>query len=484
MPFTPETQFPELDRLKVSLLKSGLQQKDQPLYQVINQLIDFLRKSIGLLQEAISGGTSGGSTAINQTIQQLLLDNDRGDDEGIIIPGSQGIQGLIGPVGPLIFPSDGEDGDIGAPGVTGQIGLPGQIGPPGFDGEEGEEGLLGILPSPNLPAGANTQVQFNDGGVFGGDAGLTYIKATDTLTVLGDLIINDQLLTRGVGPHLIGDDGTFPNGYAGAQIITFGSFTPTAGDGAGRVILVATNLNAEVNSSPRVLEFASTVTEAASGTHASIIGFLAGLSITDGSAATTDAISLQVSAPIKTAGTVTGSASSLLIVAAPTIGATANYALWIAAGGVRFGAFGVGVATFDANGNISSVSDERLKENITPYISGLAEIRELRPIRFNWTKESKLDTARLYTGFSAQEVLKWLPDAVDINRKNGSYSLNPQVILAALVNAVNGLSDRVEILDGKTTEKLKENTVEDYEKVIELDPSKFLIDPVFPGAIK
>lgn len=35
--------------------------------------------------------------------------------------------------------------------------------------------------------GADTQVQFNDGGVFGGDAGLTYVKATDALTVVGAL---------------------------------------------------------------------------------------------------------------------------------------------------------------------------------------------------------------------------------------------------------------------------------------------------------
>lgn len=33
------------------------------------------------------------------------------------------------------------------------------------------------------PGGADTQVQFNDGGSFGGDTGLTYNKTTDTLTV-------------------------------------------------------------------------------------------------------------------------------------------------------------------------------------------------------------------------------------------------------------------------------------------------------------
>ena len=34
------------------------------------------------------------------------------------------------------------------------------------------------------PGGSDTQVQFNDGGAFGGDAGLTYNNTTDTLSVV------------------------------------------------------------------------------------------------------------------------------------------------------------------------------------------------------------------------------------------------------------------------------------------------------------
>lgn len=33
------------------------------------------------------------------------------------------------------------------------------------------------------PGGADTQVQFNDGGAFGGDSGLLFVKTTDRLTV-------------------------------------------------------------------------------------------------------------------------------------------------------------------------------------------------------------------------------------------------------------------------------------------------------------
>ena len=48
-------------------------------------------------------------------------------------------------------------------------------------------GQFDILGSGGTPGGSDTQVQFNDGGVFGGDAGLVYNKTTGTLSVSGDV---------------------------------------------------------------------------------------------------------------------------------------------------------------------------------------------------------------------------------------------------------------------------------------------------------
>jgi hypothetical protein len=45
-----------------------------------------------------------------------------------------------------------------------------------------------------LVPGSDTQVIFNDAGVFGGDAGLTYNKTTDTLTVAGGLTVDTNTL--------------------------------------------------------------------------------------------------------------------------------------------------------------------------------------------------------------------------------------------------------------------------------------------------
>jgi len=74
------------------------------------------------------------------------------------------------------------------------------------------------------PGGSDTQVQFNDGGTFGGDAGLTYNKTTDELTLAGDLNL---------------DDGV------GSNTTTVQAVTPTANrtisfpDATGTVALVA-----------------------------------------------------------------------------------------------------------------------------------------------------------------------------------------------------------------------------------------------------
>lgn len=57
-----------------------------------------------------------------------------------------------------------------------------------FDGTTGK--LIkdgGAIPTAT-PAGSDTQVQFNDSSAFGGDAGLTYNKTTDTLTAAGNLL--------------------------------------------------------------------------------------------------------------------------------------------------------------------------------------------------------------------------------------------------------------------------------------------------------
>jgi len=68
-------------------------------------------------------------------------------------------------------------------------GPPGDVGPKGDTGDTGPKGDTG---DGGDPGGADTQVQFNDGGVFGGDSGLVYNKPAKSLTLGGGTLTTDS----------------------------------------------------------------------------------------------------------------------------------------------------------------------------------------------------------------------------------------------------------------------------------------------------
>lgn len=82
------------------------------------------------------------------------------------------------------------------------------------------------------PGGSDTFVQFNDGGTtFGGDAGLTYNKTTDSLTVAGDITGSNLRLTGDLA--VIGGDLTSTS--ASFNIVNSGVTTVNLGGGASAV---------------------------------------------------------------------------------------------------------------------------------------------------------------------------------------------------------------------------------------------------------
>lgn len=94
-----------------------------------------------------------------------------------------------------------------------------------------------------VPGGANTQVQFNDAGVFGGDAGFTYNKNTNILTVdqanIATAFISGNANITTVNGNLVGDITVVSNadlGDVGNVIITGGSSGQVLStDGAGNL---------------------------------------------------------------------------------------------------------------------------------------------------------------------------------------------------------------------------------------------------------
>jgi hypothetical protein len=98
-------------------------------------------------------------------------------------PQGAGSQGPQGPQGPQGIGPQGPQGPQG-PGSN-ALGPQGPQGPQGVgsQGPQGVQGPQGPQGSSGTPGGANTQVQFNDNGSFGGDDGFIYNKTNNTVTI-------------------------------------------------------------------------------------------------------------------------------------------------------------------------------------------------------------------------------------------------------------------------------------------------------------
>lgn len=101
------------------------------------------------------------------------------------------------------------------------------------------------------PGGSDTQVQFNDGGSFGGDSGLTYNKTSDILTVSSLVLTNDLPITEG---------GTGGSTASAA----FSNLKQNATSGATGVLQLTTDLSGSATA-PKVNSRLASVVVATSG---------------------------------------------------------------------------------------------------------------------------------------------------------------------------------------------------------------------------
>ena len=97
-----------------------------------------------------------------------------------------------------------------------------------------------------------------------------------------------------------------------------------------------------------------------------------------------------------------------------------------------------------------NASDYRLKENDTPISDGITRVKQLRPIRFNWKK----DSSTTYDGFFAHEVQNVVPAAV-IGEKDSTIGLrgegyqmmSNEPLIPLLTAAIKELIVKVEALE-------------------------------------
>jgi hypothetical protein len=99
----------------------------------------------------------------------------------------------------------------------------------------------------------------------------------------------------------------------------------------------------------------------------------------------------------------------------------------------------------------TGVSDERLK-NHAPYTGGLEEILGITPIRFTYNelgqKFGGWDKEHVYVGFSAQNVQKSIPEAIQGTEGKEKYlSFDDRPVIAALCNAIKELTARITELE-------------------------------------
>ena len=120
---------------------------------------------------------------------------------------------------------------------------------------------------------------------------------------------------------------------------------------------------------------------------------------------------------------------------------------------MRIDGLGAGNVQSDANGHLSVSSDERLKNITGTFNRGLDAILGLKPINYTWNKTSGLEMKNTYSGFSAQNVQAYIPEAVKTDER-GYLTLSDRPIIGALVNSVKELNQKNEILE-KENEVLK-----------------------------
>jgi hypothetical protein len=93
-------------------------------------------------------------------------------------------------------------------------------------------------------------------------------------------------------------------------------------------------------------------------------------------------------------------------------------------------------------------------KNHAPYTGGLEEILGITPIRFTYNelgqKFGGWDKEHVYVGFSAQNVQRSIPEAIQGTEGEEKYlSFDDRPVIAALVNAVKGLSAKNDALEAR-----------------------------------
>ena len=96
-------------------------------------------------------------------------------------------------------------------------------------------------------------------------------------------------------------------------------------------------------------------------------------------------------------------------------------------------------------------SDERLKDNVTAIDDPLAKVLSLGGYTFDWNENTTKEGTE--TGVIAQEVESLGLPGLVTTRDNGYLAVHYEKLVPLLIEAVKELSDKVEALEEKLSDK-------------------------------
>ena len=96
---------------------------------------------------------------------------------------------------------------------------------------------------------------------------------------------------------------------------------------------------------------------------------------------------------------------------------------------------------------ISLFSDRDTKDNIERIEDALTQLRQLKPVTFNYKPEYSTSPERLHYGFIAQEYKEVMPDATYFDESAQKYCIDPVELIGLLVRSVQQLEERVQYLE-------------------------------------
>ena len=96
---------------------------------------------------------------------------------------------------------------------------------------------------------------------------------------------------------------------------------------------------------------------------------------------------------------------------------------------------------------LSLFSDRDTKDNIERIEDALTQLRQLKPVTFNYKPEYSTSPERLHYGFIAQEYKEVMPDATYFDESAQKYCIDPVELIGLLVRSVQQLEERVQYLE-------------------------------------